>query len=413
MKLNYKKTMLIGLAFMSICSFWQMYNPTMPLILKYSFKLDEVSQGVIMALDNILAVFMLPFFGALSDKHKSTLGKRMPFIVGGTAIASIFCALIPIAEASKSLVFFIATTLLLLIAMGIYRSPAVSLMSDLTEKPLRSKANAIINLMGALGSVFTIILLKTLSFRTPEGHENFSFIYFSVSIFMIVSITVLYFSIKENQKPLDLEKEEEANESDNIPGGFKSLGREEKRSLIFILCSIFLWFFGYNAVETNFTKYAAHMWKSDIGAAATCLLIASIGGIISFLPFGFLGTKIGRKNTIRIGIVMLSTCYLIAGALKEFSFIYYILFIFVGSSWAAINVNSLPMVVEICKAKDIGKFTGYYYTFSMASQIITPIFCGFLLEKIGYSILMPYGAIAVALSFITISFSKLGDSKKV
>ena len=160
MKLNYKRTMLIGLAFMSICSFWQLYDPVIPKILKNTFHLPEVTQGVIMAMDNILAVFLLPLFGTLSDKSKSALGKRMPYILIGTGISAVLMLLLPMADAAKSLYLFILILFLLLLSMGLYRSPAVSLMSDLTHKPLRSKANGVINLMGTLGGVFTLLLLK-------------------------------------------------------------------------------------------------------------------------------------------------------------------------------------------------------------------------------------------------------------
>lgn len=412
MKLNYKRTFLIGLAFMSIASFWQMYDPIIPKILKNTFHLPEVTQGVIMAMDNILAVFLLPFFGSLSDKSQHKLGKRMPFILAGTALAALFMILLPMADAAKNLFFFMLILFLLLLAMGLYRSPAVSLMSDLTPKPLRSKANGIINLMGTIGGVFTLLLLKFMIGQYPDGREDYSKVFAIVALFMLISVTVLYFTIKEKEIAKTIPHKEEDEKPDSTQtSGFAALNPAEKRDLVLILCSIFLWFMGYNAITTNFSKYAEVTWQSNTSQAATSLLIASVGALIAFVPVGFIATKIGRKRSIQFGILLLSSCFLVGGFLQEFSYLFYVLFLLIGCAWAFINVNSLPMVVDICKSKDIGKFTGYYYTFSMSAQIITPIVAGVLLDTIGYTALMPYGALMVFLAIFTISPTKLGDSK--
>ena len=160
MKLNNRRTILVGLAFLSICTFWQMYDSVMTLILTDTFKLNETLAGAIMAADNVLALFLLPFFGALSDKTSTRIGRRMPFIVGGTALAAVLMNLIPLLDdryaanpGTGTLVLFIIVLGLLLVSMGTYRSPAVALMPDVTPKPLRSRANAIINLMGAVGGI--------------------------------------------------------------------------------------------------------------------------------------------------------------------------------------------------------------------------------------------------------------------
>lgn len=415
MKLNYKRTFLIGLAFMSISSFWQLYNPIIPKILLNTFHMSEVNQGVIMAVDNILAVILLPVFGSLSDKCKLKIGRRMPYIVLGTAVASVLIVLLPIADEQKNLFAFVTILLLLLITMGTYRSPAVSLMSDLTKKTLRSKANGIINLMGAAGGVFTLLLMQFFIHQRLDGREDYSIVFSIVACFMLLCIGILLFTIRERdfaREVGNLDESDAPAEDDNTRSGFKALSKEERHDLIFILLSVFFWFVGYNAVETNFSKYASVKWGSSTAQAATCLMIASLGAIVSFIPVGFIATRIGRRKTIKIGIVMLSLCFFTAGLFKDFSYIYFVLFALVGVSWAFINVNSLPMVVDICHAKDIGKFTGYYYTFSMTAQIITPILCGFLLDLFGYGVLMPYGAIAVAIAYFTISQTKLGDSKE-
>ena len=191
--------------------------------------------------------------------------------------------------------------------------------------------------------------------------------------------------------------------------------KEVKRSIGFILASIALWFIGYNAVTTSFTKYAEQEWNMALGTASVCLTIATAAAIVSYIPIGELSSRIGRKKTILIGVAVLALNFLIGTimtfALDGFSPVLYIIFCCIGFAWAAINVNSLPMVVEMCKGSDVGKFTGYYYTFSMAAQIVTPILSGILLQHVGYWTLFPYGALFVAFSFITMLQVRHGDNK--
>ena len=160
MKLNTKRTCLVGLAFLSICAFWNLYDFVIPLVLKNTYHLGDTWSGVVMAMDNILALFLLPVFGALSDKANTRIGRRMPFILGGTVAAAALMLALPIVIRDGALPVFLVCLGLLLVAMGTYRSPAVALMPDVTPKPLRSKGNAIINLMGAVGGVFTLLLIK-------------------------------------------------------------------------------------------------------------------------------------------------------------------------------------------------------------------------------------------------------------
>lgn len=413
MKLNYKRTVLVGLAFFSICAFWQMYDSIIPLILRDTFKLGDTVAGFIMSLDNILALFMLPLFGALSDKA----GKRMPFIIFGTVAAVVLTLLIPFADRSRSLLFFFVALGLVLISMSVYRSPAVALMPDVTPKPLRSKANAVINLMGALGGVYTLAMITVLM-KTPEGMKaDYLPVFIAVAVLMALAVVILVFTIPEKKLVqqmrdinygVDPAAEAEPVEED----GRQKLPDDVRLSLGLILASVFLWFMGYNAVTTAFTKYATQVWGQDVGQASTCLLIATVGAVVSYIPIGLLSSKIGRKKTILIGIVLLSGCFAV-GALvaSRFSPALYFMFALVGFAWAAINVNSYPMVVEISRFGSIGKYTGYYYTFSMAAQIVTPILSGALLQYVGYYTLFPYAAVMVALAFITMSMTRHGDNK--
>ena len=422
MKLNYKRTLLVGLAFLSICAFWQLYDNVVPLVLKNTFDIPDDIAGVIMALDNVLALFLLPLFGKLSDRTHTRLGRRMPYILGGTLAAVVLMNLLPVADAARSLWLFVVALGLLLLAMGVYRSPAVALMPDVTPKPLRSKGNAIINLMGTLGGVFTLAATGLLVTRDATGHENYSALFLAVSILMLAAVVVLLLTIRENRLAREVELQNlatqgedatqaQADETPSTGAGFSSLDPALRRSLILILCSVSLWFMGYNAVTTAFTKYVSVQWGYDIKAASQCLMVATVGAVVSYLPVGFLSSRFGRKRVIQAGVLLLAACFGTAALFAQFSPVLYGIFALVGAAWAMINVNSYPMVVEISKSGDVGKYTGYYYTFSMAAQIVTPIVSGWLLEHVGYYTLLPYAAVMVALSFVTISLTRHGDSR--
>ena len=416
MKLNYKRTVLIGLAFLTISAFWQMYDNVIPLILKNTFGLGETVTGAIMAADNVLALFLLPVFGSLSDKVKTPIGRRMPFILGGTALAFVFIMLLPFADNTENLILFVVGLFILLIAMGTYRSPAVALMPDLTPKALRSKANAIINLMGAVGGVCTLIMIKILVGKGDR--PNYYPLFTAVGVLMVVGVIVLFFTIKENKlrKEVGVESEAENEDEDAVSNEANVSGplpKDVKRSLIFILMSVAFWFIAYNAVTTAFSRYATHVWGLEGGGYADCLMIATVAAIISYIPIGAISSKIGRKKTIQIGIVLLGSCFLVAALYPTYHVTMVIFFAIIGFAWAAIGVNSYPMVVEMSKAGDVGKYTGLYYTFSMAAQVITPILSGALLEHVSYRTLFPYSVTFCVLAFITMSQVKHGDSKPI
>ena len=425
MKLNYKRTFWVGLAFLSISAFWQMYDGITPKILTNTFNMSETISGGIMAMDNILALFLLPLFGSMSDKVNTRIGRRMPFILGGTAAAVVLMLGLPLidnsyasAPAPWKLVAFIALLGLLLIAMGTYRSPAVALMPDVTPKALRSKGNAVINLMGAAGGILYLLVSGVLYSSSRIGdakHVDYFLLYAVVAAIMVVSIVILFVTINENKLTAEVRALSEPDEEKtDAPIAQGKLPRAVRKSLIFVLLSVALWYVGYNGITTWFTVFAEKAWGMALGDASMCLTIAMAGAIVSYIPIGFLSSRIGRKKTILIGCAILAACF--AGAFvytlfaNTFSPILYVLFVLIGFAWAAINVNSLPMVVEMCHLSDVGKFTGYYYTFSMAAQIITPIVAGALIENISYNVLFLYSALFVAASFVTMLFVKHGDT---
>ena len=507
MKLNYKRTIFVGFAFFLIMAFWQAYDATIPVILTNKFGMSQGWSGLIMALDNILALFMLPLFGALSDKCRSKSGKRTPFIVVGTIIAAIAllglafvdsqqkenlgfvsdidtplsyteiygmqkdaqlqtpegetfvlselftpdefdnikpevvdpetgktvtnieytnyvvparqaCAAQITAENPVPLIWFVGLLLIILVAMAIFRSPAVALMPDVTIKPLRSKANAVINLMGTAGGILVLVL--GIIFKTSAVQNQMMRYYGYYGIVAGIMLVALFIfltnvweplwakQMREESVRLGLEDEEE--ESD----GKRKLSKGERTSLILILASVALWYFGYNAVTSKYAVYAGNILNMDYN---TTLLLAQGAAIVAYLPAGMVASKIGRKKTILGGVVMLTVAFGAASFMRAGSsvLVMNILFALAGIGWATINVNSFPMVVEMCSGGDVGKYTGYYYTASMAAQIATPVLSGMLmdLQGVGMTVLFPYAAVFAGLAFITMLFVKHGDIKPV
>lgn len=501
MKLNYKKTILVGFAFFLISVFWQAYDTIIPKILTDKFGMSQAYSGIIMAIDNVLALFMLPLFGSLSDKCKSKLGRRTPFILIGTIVAAVAfvglsfvdnlqlqkieavstiddpAAMTTIYESEKDSTLqtpngesyvlgekytedefvaipstvdgsvnpeysdyvvparqaavhritrndpslerlFIIVLCVVLIAMATFRSPAVALMPDVTLKPLRSKGNAVINLMGTAGGI--LVLVMGMVFKTSAVKNalmSYTVFFSCVAGIMLVALIIFMLTVKEPQLVKDMEADsrryglvEEEEQDGSVPGS--KLGKAQLKSLLFILASIVLWFMGYNAVTSKYSVYAEKVLAMDYN---TTLLLAQGAAIISYLPVGMIASKVGRKKTILAGIVMLATAFFIASFMRVGSSMVLMnaMFCLAGIGWATINVNSFPMVVEMCKGSDVGKYTGFYYTASMAAQTITPYISGKLMDINGMTALFPYATVCVVLAFGTMLFVRHGDSKPV
>ncbi len=447
MKLNTKKTIFVGLAFFLISMFWQAYDTLIPMILTRKFGFSQTASGAIMAIDNVIAVILLPVFGALSDRTHTRFGRRTPYITIGTVLASLsFFALSfidrvqmlrlgdvgdrtneeLIAEAWEvtvahpgTLILFIGTLLFVLLSMALFRSPAVALMPDVTIKPLRSRANAIINLMGAAGGI--LVLGLGIVFGTGKT-ENARMAYLPfigiVSALMLLTLLVFLLTVKEPKLVKEMHeerdrygiKEDEEEKSPSAEKAPRRMTKQELISLFLILGSVALWYMGYNAVTTKYSLYAGDVLGLDYN---TTLIIAQAAAILTYVPAGFLASKIGRRKSILIGITALFTAFLFAGFLREGApmLLVNLLFCLAGIGWATINVNSFPMVVELSRDGDVGKYTGYYYTASMTAQIVTPIFSGVFLDSIGMEAMFPYAAIFVALSFLTMFFVRHGDNR--
>lgn len=501
MKLNYKRIILVGFAFFLIQAFWQAYDNTIPMILTNKFGMSQAWSGAIMALDNVLALFMLPLFGAISDKHHSKWGRRTPFIVVGTLIAAVMlialsfvdnaqlhhisdvaaiddpaaletiydreadetlltpggqkfvlsrqftkeeftqirsqitvdgaavtnpdytnyvmparqaCAWDATAKSPVTLVFFITLLLVILVSMAVFRSPAVALMPDVTLKPLRSKANAVINLMGSAGGILVLVL--GMVFATSAVRNSLmSYIgYFAViAAIMLAALVVFMLTVRENEWAAEMQQQSVElglEDKEEAATGERKLSVDEVRSLIFLLLSIVLWFFGYNAVTSKYSVYASNILHKDYNLT---LIIAQAAAIISYLPVGFIASRVGRKKTILAGVVMLTAAFTTASFMSAESptMLMNAMFALAGIAWATINVNSFPMVVEMCSGGNVGKYTGFYYTASMAAQVATPMLSGLLMDRMGMHVLFPYAAVFTALAFVTMLFVRHGDSK--
>lgn len=515
MKLNYKRTFFVGFAFFLICLFWQAYDNIIPKILIDKFGMSQTWSGFIMALDNILALFMLPLFGAISDKCKSKWGRRTPFIVVGTICAVLLffglsfvdnhqkallgeatefvtddnglraidpAGMEKIWESEKgktlstsdgkvftlgpaggasgriflhdefvnikaetapgvfneefeyvtaaresyagtvsrenrgTLVLFIVVLLLLLVSMATFRSPAVALMPDVTIKPLRSKANAVINLMGSAGGILVLIL--GMVFATGKYYNamiSYTRYFGIICALMLLALVVFLLKVREPRFVQEMKKESKkygiVELDEDAPEEMRKLSKGERKSLVFLMISIVFWFMGYNAVTSKYSVYAGDVLNLDYNLT---LIIAQAAAILAYFPVGIVASKVGRKKTIIAGIFMLGISFGIASTLREGSnpLIMNAMFALAGIGWATINVNSFPMVVELAKGGDVGKYTGFYYTASMAAQTITPFFSGFLMDSFGrMTVLFPYATVFVGLAVITMLFVKHGDSK--
>lgn len=501
MKLNYKRIILVGFAFFLIQAFWQAYDNTIPMILTNKFGMSQAWSGAIMALDNVLALFMLPLFGAISDKHHSKWGRRTPFIVVGTLIAAVMlialsfvdnaqlhhisdvaaiddpaaletiydreadetlltpggqkfvlsrqftkeeftqirsqitvdgavvtnpdytnyvmparqaCAWDATAKSPVTLVFFIALLLVILVSMAVFRSPAVALMPDVTLKPLRSKANAVINLMGSAGGILVLVLGMVFATSAVRNSLISYTGYFAViAAIMLAALVVFMLTVRENEWAAEMQQQSVElglEDKEEAATGERKLSVDEVRSLIFLLLSIVLWFFGYNAVTSKYSVYASNILHKDYNLT---LIIAQAAAIISYLPVGFIASRVGRKKTILAGVVMLTAAFTTASFMSAESptMLMNAMFALAGIAWATINVNSFPMVVEMCSGGNVGKYTGFYYTASMAAQVATPMLSGLLMDRMGMHVLFPYAAVFTALAFVTMLFVRHGDSK--
>ncbi len=422
-RLNYGKTFLLGFGFFGVSVIWGVYNAFVPVFLADKFDLAPALIGFFMTLDNIAALFIQPPVGAWSDRLRTPLGRRIPFILVGAPITAVAFGLIPLAAA---LPLFVACTSTLLLSAALWRTPVVALMPDITPSKFRSQANGVINFMGGIG---TIIALQT-GGLLYKLNPNFPF--WLGSVLVILAALVVYLFIKE---PKDYEQSERTAQ----PGMFASLSevfKDEDKSGLRILLAIFFWFLGFSAVETFFTLYAKNRLGLDVGDGATLLSVLPLFFVLFAIPSGFIAGKLGRRTTISIGlitlIVMMILLYitpastlltgvaplplvgipLVEGGARMLT-VAGVLLIFGGIGWAFVNINSLPMIVDLTSAARIGTFTGLYYLFSTLSAIVGPNLNGLAIQLTNgnYNIIMAIAPIFFVVALVMMFGVKRGEAQ--
>lgn len=466
-----KRTMWIGLAFFGILLVWQLYNSYCAPMLSFMFArhdyADAVAKGaedgfvtmkdllahgliteadylqiqwkvgIIMALDNIAALFIMPLFGALSDKTRTKLGKRMPYIIVGSIVTACVLPLVPLffskamAGSDAALVGFIvgmvATMCVIIIFMMSYRSPAVALMPDLTPKPLRSRANGIINIVGyvggAVGSVAAIVIPVT---KYIDGSNKSLWMleipFIVCSVFLLVSLLLLIIKVKENELHAKLDEEIKAGdamgESAEQVTTADKLSKNNIRNLVLILIAEVFWFMSLNAVETFQTNYAMFWLDTSSAGGAIMTVISGAASVVGFILAGHLADRIGRKWTIFSGICLVCVCYVIYSLIPKadvnatdpftasLPWLFFVLLPMIGFGSSLIHICSFPLVTDYCTSDKLGKFTSLYYTASMLAQSLTPIFIGFIFIKTTWRALPIYSSILMACAGCVFFFVK-------
>ena len=425
MKLNVKRTVLIGLGFMTIMMLWQVYNWQVPLFLETHLEkmlplADDIVIGAVMALDNLLAIFMIPLMSNLSDKTHTKFGRRMPYMAVGIVLSAVAFVFLPWSNDTGNFWLLLINVFLVLVFMNIYRSPCVALMPDITPKPLRSKGNSIINIMGGVG--FATGYLSIIFFG-----ESVPFLPFVVvSVLMVVALVVLLIKVRENKfvedyraqlKEFGLSEEDDKKEDVQEGGTKKTL----KRNVVLSLLIVFFAYMSNNSVETFMSLYSKHIFDGVSGLpfnmtpGAFVMMPFGIATFIFALPAAIIANKIGRAKTVMVGAIVMGVSYAIIGLFGMtigFSLVMLVFFLTAGAGFAFITINIYPMVVENCSSRDVGRYTGYYYTASMVAQSITPALCGVFLSFISYNALFPYAVVFMVAVVVVVLLLRKKSTKE-
>lgn len=460
LKLNYKRTFLIGFAFFGILLFWQVYDSWCPTLLTELFMdafnatSDEDVQylvGVVMAMDNLAALILLPIFGILSDKTNSKIGKRMPYIIVGTFICAVAFPFIPVFFHFNNIAGVVIMMTIVVCFMMMYRNPAVALMPDLTPKPLRSKANGIINIMGYIGGAFATVIgiffvlseylgTKMITDGTGQqvlapftwAHNNIWALevpFLIASVLMVISAVVLFVNINENKVKAEIAEDLKLGEklsatADKVDDD-KPMTKANKIMLILILAAEFFWFMADNGIGTFMNNFTVYYLRASTSSNMINTIVGGVGSVLGFGFGGAIASKIGRKWSVMGGLGVTLLAYLVwivgtftflkgAAGSGSFPAIIWVIWFVKGFGMSLVHLNSFPMVVELCNSKKIGAFTGYYYASSMTAQTITPIALGSLLliDNLDWGFLPVYAAICVVAAFAIFMFVKNIKVKK-
>ena len=401
------KTFLLGFGFFGVSVIWSLYNAYVPIFLKSTFGLRSSVIGSIMTIDNVLAIALLPFLGALSDRTRTRLGRRRPYILVGSCLALIFFVLVPYFNTAQILGLMMLAIILMNLSMALFRSPVVALMPDITPSKYRSQANGIINFMGGLGALLVFFGGKPLYDR----EVSLPFLVGGLVMFAASMLVVIFIRerLPEPAEPGGGKTSFRASIQE-LAANLKDVVAGEK-SLFFILLGILFWFIGFNSIETFFTSYAKYHLGMEESTGALILGFFSVTFMVTSIASGFLGSRIGRNRTIRVGLVVLVVILLISLFIRQFLPLA-LVFVLGGFGWALVNVNSLPMVVDMTTLAKVGGYTGLYYFFSQAANIVAPPLAGVLIDAFGYASLMIFAAAMFLLAFFIMSFVKRGEVQK-
>jgi MFS family permease len=429
MKLNYGKVFLLGCGFLGVSLLWAVYNAYVPIFLQagneafsqregnvilYGFGLPAAITGLIMALDNVVAVFIQPVVGVASDKTRTRFGRRIPYILAATPVTVLGFMTIPFAIKQipaglngqfsaliGPFLFLMAALLITLLAAAIIRTPAVALMPDIVPSQFRSQANGIINLMGGLGVVIGFLaggLLFDIDITLP---------FVAGGIVVLISAAIVVIFIKE---PRAYENEPASGKEPGLLDNLRFIQRDEDKSVLNLLLAIFLWFLAYNSLETFFTSYATVELNVTPGQASQLFIVAGIVFIAFAVPSGYLAGKVGRKKTISGGLVGFSLSMMVILLTTNITAIIVTLIV-VGACWAMVNINSLPMVVDSVSQKQLGAYTGLYYFASMLGSIVGPVTIGASIDLFGYRSMFVFSFACLALAAFFLSRVTKGEAQ--
>ncbi|MDE5416200.1 MFS transporter [Alkalihalobacterium chitinilyticum] len=408
---SYGKIAVIGSGFLALTLVWTIYNTFMPLILGDYIESSAI-RGAIMGFDNLLAVLLIPVIGAWSDRVKSPLGQRLPFIAVGMPLAAITFALLPFVS-GIGLFILLAIDIVFLLAMTVYRAPVISLMPDHTPSTNRSTANGVINFMGGVGAIIALFVLSPLF----DLDRIFPFVIGGCILF--VAFILLYLVIDRNPPFTEntAADQEETQALKTLKDGIKNLFIKENRGKLFIFYAIFLYFIGYTGVEALFSIWATEQLGLTGGEAGVTLGFFSLSFVLFAIPAGLLGTRFGKKPLMLIGLIFLPLLFAVIPFLEGLLFIRVVLFL-AGIAWACINVQAYALVSDLGGTSKIGLYTGLYYLFSMSSAIIAPFLLGTMMDLFGRDSLFFTAAITMVIAFLFLragnaqSAHVVNDSKK-
>ena len=397
-KFDIKHTFLIGLAFFSSGIAWDMYDSQVSISL-YHYLAGLGLTGLLLGLDNLVGVIVQPIMGNVSDNTRTRFGRRMPYIMIGIPLGALFFALIPFETSLISLLIFMS---LFIVTMSMWRSQAVALMPDFVHPENRSKGNSIINIMGGLGLVGSTII----SWTIVDFSLQLAFI--MISIIMLISLVILFFTVKEKdayayqallaEEKGTGEKIKTKKEKVSLISSFKDILKEEDKSTIFMLLTIFFAMLAYYGLMGLFTVYAQNTLSMTRGQAGGLKLYAGLTFLVAAFPLSVLAEKFGRKLFIKIGLVIFIIGAIIGFAIPAVTIIALVL---LGVGYACIVVNTIVIVWAMAPSeKKIGTYTGVYYAFSYLAAIIAPgVFEGLAILFTWYAFFL-IGAIFLVIALI-------------